>query len=107
LAGIKTHAVALHGTVGLRDAAGLTEKLAQALAVHDRVVIDATALEQADISVVQVLAAARKTAEGAGRSLRLVAPPGGVLAQLFARAGLAAPDGDPFWTAPDAKGTRA
>jgi anti-anti-sigma regulatory factor len=107
LVGTKTHAVALHGTVGLRDAAGLTEKLAQALAAHDRVVIDATALEQADISLVQVLAAARKTAEGAGRSLRLVAPPGGVLAQLLARAGLAAPDGDRFWIDTDAKGTPA
>lgn len=113
LAGIKTHAVALHGTVGLPDAAGLTEQLAEALAAHDRVAIDATGLAQADISLLQVLAAARKTADGAGRSLRLVAPLGGVLAQLLVRAGLVAPDGTPrgaadrFWTDTDAKGTPA
>jgi anti-anti-sigma regulatory factor len=113
LAGTKTHAVTLHGTIGLRDAAGLTEQLMQALAAHSRVVIDATKLEQADISLVQVLAAARRTADSAGRSLRVVAPPGGVLAELLVRVGLVAPDGsvppaaDRFWTDTDAKGTPA
>jgi anti-anti-sigma regulatory factor len=110
LAGTKTHAVALHGTLGLREAAGLTEQLAEALAAHARVVVDATALDGADIALVQVLAAARRTAADAGRSLRLVAPPGGILAQLLARAGLAAPEGsagDRFWTDTDAKGTSA
>jgi anti-anti-sigma regulatory factor len=108
-----THAVALHGTIGLRDAAGLSEQLTQALAAHSRVTIDATALEQADISLVQVLAAARRTADSTGRSLRLVAPPGGALAELLVRAGLVAQDGsappaaDRFWTDTDAKGMPA
>jgi anti-anti-sigma regulatory factor len=113
MAGTKTHAVALHGTIGLRDAAGLSEQLAQALATQNRVVVDATGLEHADFSLLQVLAAARKSAVGAGRSMRLVAPASGTLAQLIARAGLAGPDGtartteERFWTDTDAKGTPA
>jgi anti-anti-sigma regulatory factor len=113
LAGTKTHAVALRGTFGLRDAPGLTEQLAQALSTQSKVVVDAVELEQADISLLQVLAAARNTAESTGRSLRLAAPRGGVLAQLVMRAGLAAADGaartakERFWTDTDAKGTPA
>lgn len=100
----------IHGALGLRDAADLSGQLTEALARHPDVTVDAAALEDADVAILQVLVAAQKTADGTGRALRLHAPPGGVLPQLLARAGLTAPDGTPRLrsrTDTDAKGTPA
>lgn len=93
--------VELRGNLGLRQAARLAEALTDAIAAHPAVVIAAGALEEADISILQVLLAARKTAAGAGKSLTL--EPSDSLLRILARAGFLTADGSPatpegaFW----------
>ena len=103
--------VPLRGTLGLRDAAELAATLETAIAGHPSTTIDAASLAGADFSILQVLAAARRSADAAGRTLRLKAPQGGALAQLLIRAGFVGPDGAPraddesFWSDSAMKGS--
>ncbi|MDF8332154.1 STAS domain-containing protein [Novosphingobium cyanobacteriorum] len=71
------------GTIeSIRDA------IIEAFDAGSEVEIDASALEDADLTFVQVLASAHKQAEIEGRSVRIVAPVPPVLASLAERAGL-------------------
>jgi anti-anti-sigma regulatory factor len=67
----------------------LHEALREAFAQEGDVVLDASALVDGDVSLVQVLLTARAEAERQGRALRLSAPAQPALSELFARAGFA------------------
>ena len=110
-----THIVEISGDAGLRAAQELAVTLRQALATQDDVLIATDAMTGADITTVQLLLAASKAAQAAGKSLRLAAPPEGVLRDLLTDTGFLdaggrslTPDGA-FWTpnSPQAKGKAA
>ena len=85
--------VALTGSLGLKDAVRLHAELLAALEASQSVVIDATGLREADISIVQLVIAAQKTASAAGKTLTLNAGKDGVLAQLLTKSGILSADG--------------
>jgi anti-anti-sigma regulatory factor len=88
-----THQIKLAGDLGLRDAVALTEQFRDALSEHDQIVIETEGLSGIDITILQVLVSARKSAEASGKSLTLASPPEGAFAQTLAKAGLLAADG--------------
>ena len=98
------HHIALEGDLGLRDATRLSEQFRDAIAKHSEVVMTSKGLTGIDISVLQLLVSARKTALAAGKSLTLEAPPGGALRNILVKAGFLAADGTAlaadgdFWT---------
>jgi anti-anti-sigma regulatory factor len=99
-----THIVEITGDAGLRAAQELAATLRQAVATQDDVVIATDAITGADITTIQLLLAASKLAQASGKSLRLTAPPKGVLRELLTQTGFLdaqgralTPDGD-FWT---------
>lgn len=99
-----TFKIALDGNLGLRDVTALTEQFREALAKHPGIVVTSAGLTGIDITVLQLLVAARKSALAAGKTLTLEAPEGGVLAQFLIKAGFVSPQGAPltpegdFWT---------
>jgi anti-anti-sigma regulatory factor len=94
--------------MGLREVAGLAAALTAALAAHPAVTLTAATLTEIDVSVLQVLVAARKSAVKAGKSLRFAAPPAGALRQTLVKAGFLGAGGEPltpegdFWVGPAA-----
>jgi ABC-type transporter Mla MlaB component len=104
------HLLKISGDAGLRAAQELSERLRQALGHHDRVAIATDAITAADITTIQLLLAARKQAQAAGKSLSLVASPVGVLRDLLIQVGCLdtggqapSPDDD-FWNEPIRQG---
>ncbi len=99
----RDRAIELSGSLTIRDAGATLEKLKAALAGASSLTIDCAALTGADLSIVQLLAAAKLSAATEGKSLRLVAPAGGALHTLLQQSGLLDPDGRPkaphdqFW----------
>ncbi len=99
----QARAIELSGSLSIRDAGATLERLKAALAGAASLTIDCTGLTGADLSIVQLLAAARASAAAEGKSLRLVAPAGGTLHTLLQQSGFLAPDGRPkaphdqFW----------
>ena len=97
------HIVEISGDAGLLAAQEIAATLRQAIATQDQVEIATDAITGADITTIQLLLAARKLAQASGKSLRLAAPPQGVLRQLLTQTGMLdvdgralTPDGD-FW----------
>jgi ABC-type transporter Mla MlaB component len=86
----------LAGSVGVRDVARLAPELQQALSGAGPLAIDCTDLAEIDLSIVQLLVAAHKTAAATGKPLRLIAPTGGPLAALLRQAGFLTPDNRPL-----------
>ena len=78
-------------------------RLRQALEADGELEIDASGATDMDISFLQMLLAARRSALLRGRSVRLVPPAGGILLDTLRRAGLVAADpelsysGEGFW----------
>ena len=103
------HTVDLGSEPGIRTVAELRDRLTAAMAEHDRIVVSAEAATSVDISVLQVLASAHRTAVAAGKSITLAAPANGALQQALTRAGFLSPAGAPltregtFWTPSAAK----
>jgi anti-anti-sigma regulatory factor len=93
------------GDAGLRSCDENRTALAAALAAHDEVVVDCTDAEDVDVSFVQLLLAAWKTACASGRRLRLSDSPSGALLEALVRGGFLDPQhaGDgadgALWTA--------
>ena len=86
--------LALPGVATIRTIAGLHDEIQALLQSHDRIVIDCSPLTEADLSLVQLLLSARRSAMAAGKSLALGAPASGVLHEVLRRGGLlAAQDG--------------
>lgn len=86
----------LSGELGLRGIEALKAGIAAALAGYDAVVIDATAVESADTSAIQLLLSAQKTANADGKALSLTAAASGPLVSTLVKLGLLARDGRPL-----------
>lgn len=99
----KPERLALEGTLTVRNAEETHAKLADVLRRHGDIEVDCTTVVEADLSLVQLLLAARKSARQAGKTLVLAAPAAGALHQvlvdggfLSAVQGFTDPD-DAFW----------
>ncbi|MCE8420120.1 STAS domain-containing protein [Rhodovulum sulfidophilum] len=77
--------------LGLRDAAGIRDRLLAALNGEGAVVVDTSPATGMHAAILQILAAAARDAARQGRSFTLIAPPGGACATAFKRAGLDLP----------------
>ena len=86
-------AVTLTGSLGLRDVVALADRLAADLGSTDAVVIDCSALTGVDLSIVQVLVSAARTARAAGRTLTLQGVDNEALSRVLVAAGFVAADG--------------
>lgn len=84
------YSLRLSGECGLRTIRALHEAVSAALAASADVEIDCSACERIDVSFVQLMASASKTAERTGARLRLTHIPDAGRA-AFARAGLTPP----------------
>ena len=84
------------GSLGVREAARVGAELHQALSGSDTLLLDCSGLTQVDLSIIQLLAAAHKTAVAAGKVLRLITPTGDPLAALLRQAGFVSADGRPL-----------
>ncbi|MDF0546717.1 STAS domain-containing protein [Sphingobium sp. H39-3-25] len=97
--------VLVPGAVTVRTVSGFWSELCGVCAAGRDVVLDLSGLEEADLSFVQLVQAARAHVAGAGvgdaggsGALRLAAPAQGAVAALLARAGFAADPADiDFW----------
>ena len=67
------HTIKISGDAGLRAAQELADQLSKAIASHDDIVVATDAISTADITTIQLLLAASKQAQAAGKSLRLAA----------------------------------
>lgn len=88
--------IALSGAVGVRDIADLARQLRELLATPGPLLIDCTAVTEIDLSAVQVLVAAHRSALAGGRSLALRAPIDGPLCRLLKAAGFLGANGTPL-----------
>lgn len=96
-----TQHVSLRGNLGLRDVGRLAEDLGRAFDAPGPVTIDCAGLTEIDLSVVQLLIAARRTAGLTGCALTLRHAPDGPLARLLKASGFLASDGTAL--TPDAR----
>jgi hypothetical protein len=92
------------GVVTVRTVSGFWSELCGACEAGGDVTLDLSGLEEADLSFVQLVQAARAHvaggagAAGTGAALRLAAPAQGAVAALLVRAGFAADPADiDFW----------
>ncbi|HEV7719272.1 MAG TPA: STAS domain-containing protein [Arsenicitalea sp.] len=98
MAAIEVHTVRIKGSLGLRDAANLAKELLDAITAHDVLLVDASELTAIDVTNLQILVAAHKTAQGRGASLNIHAAHDGVLDLALRRIGIAAAtDMAPVW----------
>ena len=84
----------LSGALGLRGIEALRGEITEALAEHEAVAIDTSAVESADASAIQLLLSAQKTANAEGKALTLTAA--GPLARALMALGLVTADGAPL-----------
>jgi ABC-type transporter Mla MlaB component len=82
------HVIHIEGDLSIRNAPSLARELREALAAHAALAVDARALTSVDISIVQVLVAAHKTAQQQGRRLRVEGAGAGPLGEVLRRGGL-------------------
>ncbi|HLN25103.1 MAG TPA: STAS domain-containing protein [Patescibacteria group bacterium] len=90
--------IAFSGEQVLRNADAAFSRLQTALAAPGPVAIDCTALTAADLSFLQILIAARRTAVATGRELSVTATAKGALHSTLCRAGIAVEDAAGFIT---------
>ena len=92
-----TFVVRLSGTQTIREAEGTLQALRDALADNPSVALDCEAVEEADLSFLQLVISARKSARNTGKTLTLTAPAAGPLLAALDSAGIR-PEGDfRFW----------
>lgn len=113
MTGASPHVTKIGGDLSLRNAGQLAATLKQDLAKHADIVVVFDAVSGIDLTTLQILAAARKSAMASGKTLSLQLPAGGIVHDLLRRAGFvdpsgiaSAPEGD-FWTPPQPKGKAA
>ena len=80
----------------LRTIEATTAAVRDLLAQHPHVEIVCGAVGEADLTLVQLLLSARRTAEQSGKRVTLAAPASGALLDALRRGGLAEA-ADPFW----------
>jgi hypothetical protein len=84
-------------SVTIRDAGDFAARVREACAGGSDIALDCGALEEVDLSFLQIVVAARAELGAAGRTLGLTAPTDGPLAALLQRAGFADPADIPSW----------
>jgi len=89
----------LDGPLTVRTIKTVHDTLLKALAGNHAVQVDCTAADSVDLSFIQLLLAARRSAHEAGKQLTLAAPASGALLAALEQGGFlphARPD--PFWS---------
>jgi anti-anti-sigma regulatory factor len=89
----ETELLCLDGDCGLRKSAELVAEMQKKLATESEVAVDAAAATAADISTVQILISAHKSALAAGKTLRVHVPLQGALGEVLVKGGFVAADG--------------
>lgn len=98
-----THRVTFAGALTVRHADHIHASFVEALRQHRHIVVDCSQAAQVDLSFVQLVLSARRSADAAGKRLSLAEPAAGDLLDVLRRAGLAASPGGPplagqeFW----------
>lgn len=98
------HVVDLGTEPSIKSVAELRDRLITAIAEHDAITVSAEQAASVDLSVLQVLASAHRSAGAAGKTITLAAPREGALQQALKKAGFLSPAGEPltregaFWT---------
>lgn len=77
----------LEGAATVRNAEATHAKLADILRRHDEIEIDCGAVTEADLSLVQLLLAARRSAKRAGKTVVLAGPASGALRAALSQGG--------------------
>lgn len=77
----------LDSTATVRTAEDIHDRLSKALQAHATVEVDCAAIEEVDLSLVQLLLAARESARRAGKALVLTGPAAGPLSRALAQGG--------------------
>jgi anti-anti-sigma regulatory factor len=91
--------VLLDGALTVRNIASVRDILLAALTDHHVVRVDCRAADAVDLSCIQLLLAAHRSASQAGKQLVLAAPADGLLRAALEQGGfLGAAGGDPFWS---------
>jgi anti-anti-sigma regulatory factor len=104
MTGDSPHTLEISGDAGLRNVQDIAGLLRQALADHSNITVVTDGLTSIDVTILQLLVAARKSALAAGKILTLRAPPDGVLHRLLVQTGFVGTDGKSltpegeFWT---------
>jgi len=89
----------LDGPLTIRTIGPIHDALVDALARHQTVQLDCSGADAIDLSFIQLLLSARRSARDAGRQLTLAAPAGGALRAALEHGGFLPSEGaDPFWS---------
>jgi ABC-type transporter Mla MlaB component len=75
--------IGFSGAATIRQADDIAERLRQALASSDRLEVDCSGVTEADVSFIQLLLSARKSAEASNKALTLSAPASGPLLEVL------------------------
>lgn len=87
------------GPLTVRTIAAVHGTLLAALAGQQMVQVDCAGAETVDLSFIQLLLAARRSATNAGKQFQLAAPAAGALRTTLEQGGFLSSDGaDPFWS---------
>jgi anti-anti-sigma regulatory factor len=91
--------VPLEGVLTVRSAVTTRATLLEAITRNSIVHADCGAAESVDLSLIQLLLSARRSACEAGKRLSLAAPAAGALRVALEQGGFLPPSGsDPFWS---------
>jgi ABC-type transporter Mla MlaB component len=95
--------ISLDGALTVRGVENVHADLAAALQQHAMVIVDCSAATEIDLSLIQLLLAARRTAQRAAKTLLLAGADNAALRTALLRGGFvpAAPDCDPGGVGPD------
>ncbi|MDO8608639.1 MAG: STAS domain-containing protein [Phaeospirillum sp.] len=97
MASAPTVVIDFSGAATIRHADEIAGRLKQALSSSDRIEVDCTAVTEVDIAFIQLILAARKTAEAAGKTLTLSAPAVGALLEALTICGTQDGPRAQFW----------
>jgi hypothetical protein len=85
--------VELTGPAGIREAEQIRSSLLEAVRQHSRAIVNCAGVTSIDISTIQLILSARKTAAAAGKSLTLAHPASDGLLDTLQHAGMVNPKG--------------
>ncbi len=84
-------ALAFEGCLTISQSESIQAALLDALQNHSAVEIDCSGAEEIDVTFLQILVSAGRTAIAWNKSLRLASPPAGLLADAISRCGFPVP----------------
>lgn len=96
------HLVRFEGSLTVAVAEAAHARLSAALMQADPVVVDCADATEVDLTFVQLLIAARRSADASGQRFVLATPAAGALRQVLVAAGVVGTD--PFWSGDAAHG---